>query len=291
MKQTKTTKSFDRENILLLVSKQAWQQIIEEFKDNDNYNTICSDGILKPLIDTHFISELLNNSTLNNDPAYKYYLEQFCQMHDSTKFNFKLSDSDYRKLIIKIVEVEQMLDYAYKYALKFPDEPICKKVILEYQEQLPKYVKHSQQGEIIVTENRNIRNIDARIGLFKSQQEYQFYRATIDVFLNFLVIPNVALSAVIDFGLVKDNLTNEEKNYFFKALIDCVVINTEDNFKPIRFIELDSIYHDTEEQQQRDKMKDNIFSAAGQKLLRVRLTTPYNTGQTNFEKLIRETLQ
>ena len=291
MKQTGAIKSFDRDNILKLVSKQLWQQLIEEFKDNDNYNTICSDGILKPLIDQYFINELLNNSTLKNDPAYKYYLEQFCQLHDSPKFNFKLIESDYRKLIIKIVEVEKMLDYAYKYAIKYPEEPICKKVILEYEEQLPKYVKHSQQGEIIITENKNIRNVDARIGLFKSQQEYQFYRAAIEVFLNFLVIPNVALSAVMDFSLIKDNLTKEERSYFFKALIDCIVINTEDNFKPIRFIELDSIYHDTKVQKQRDKMKDNIFSAAGQKLLRVRLITPYNTGQTNFTKLIRETMQ
>lgn len=291
MKQTKATKSFDRDNILQLVSKQAWQQLIEEFKDNDNYDTICSDGILKPLIDQYFINELLNSSTLNNDPAYKYYLEQFCQLHDSSKYNFKLSENDYKKLIIKIVEVEQKLDYAYLYASKFPNETICKSVILKYQEQQPKYVKHSQEGEIIVTQNKNIHNIDARIGLFKSQQEYQFYRATIEVFLNFLVIPNVALSAVIDFGLVKDNLTKEEKDYFFKTLIDCVVINTEDNFKPIRFIELDSVYHDSEKQQQRDKMKDNILSAAGQKLLRVRLTTPFKNGETNFSKLIRETLQ
>jgi len=290
MKHSTMTIIFDRENILQLVSKQAWRQLIDEFRDNNNYKAICSDDFLKSIIDKYFIDELLTNSTLNNDPEYKYYLETFCQLHDGSSYDFLLKECDYKKLIVKIVEVEQILNYAYNYAIKFPEEPICKKVIEEYREKLPKYVSHSQEREIIVTENRNIRDFDARIGLFKSQQEYHFYRATIEVFPNFLVIPNVALSAVIDYNQIKDNLTKEEGSYFFKALIDCAVVDTENNFRAIKFIELDSIYHDTEEQKQKDKMKDNILSVAGQKLLRIRRTSNKD-GQTKFAKLIRETLK
>jgi len=284
------TKKFDREKILQLVNKQAWKDLVNEFKDNDNYQAICSDSILKPIIDKYFIDELLTTSTLKKDPAYKYYLENFCQLHNSSKYIFKLKDDDYKKLIIKIVEVEQSLDLANKYAQFFPDDPICKKVIEDYQEQLPKFVSHSQTGEIIVTENKNIREGDARISLFKSQQEYSFYRSTIEVFPNFLVIPNVALSAVIDFNQVKEHLSSKERNYFFMALIDCAVIDTEDNFKPIRFIELDSIYHDTETQIKKDEMKDKILSIAGQKLLRIRRAANTDS-QTNFAKLIRETIK
>ena len=283
-------KIFDREKILQFVNKQEWPNLIEVFKDNDTYDSICSDSVLMPIIDQYFLTELLNSSNLNNDPAYKYYLEQFSLLHSSRKFKFTLKEDDYKKLIVKIVEVEKSLEYAYKYAVLFPEELICKQVIQQYNDLLPQYVEHSQEGEIQVTENKNIRKIDARIGLFKSRQEYQFYRSTIEVFPNFLVIPNVALSAIINFNLVKEDLNKEEKSYFFKALIDCAVIDTEDNFKSIRLIELDSIYHDNEDQIHRDQMKDNILAIAGQKLIRVRCAI-FQEGETDFSKLIRETLK
>ena len=54
----------------------------------------------------------------------------------------------------------------------------------------------------------------------------------------FLVIPNVSLNAVLDFDQIKNSLSAEERKYFFSALLDCVVIDTEDNYKPIRFIEI-----------------------------------------------------
>lgn len=220
MKETQAIKSFDREHILKLVNKQQWIQLINEFKDNEKYDNICSDPILKPIIDQYLLNELLNNTAFVNDPAYKYYLEQFSQLHESPTFNFKLSENDYRNLTVKIVEIEQSLDFAYKYAIKFPEEPKCKEVIAEFQKKLPKFIQHSQEKEIFVTENKDVGKIDARISLFKSQQEYQFYRAIIEVYPNFLVIPNVALSAVLNFDLVKNNLSNEERSYFFQALID-----------------------------------------------------------------------
>jgi hypothetical protein len=288
--RTARTKEFDRERILQLVNKQEWQHIIEEFKDDNNYNAINADTILKPLIDQYFIHELLTKSSLNADPAYKYYLEQFHGLHESRNFKFKLSDEDYKKLIVRIVEVENDLAYAYKYATKFPEEEICKQVIKQYQDELPKVVRHSQESEIYVTENKNIQDFDASTGLFKSQQEYQFYKAVREVFQMFLVIPNVALNAVLSFDIIKNKLSVEERKYFFGALIDCVVIDTENNYKPIKFVELDSPYHDTEKQIQKDKLKDNILATAGQKLVRIRRTT-YKEDEKDFIKLIRETIK
>lgn len=59
---------------------------------------------------------------MNNDPAYKYYLQNFFMLHKGDKFLFKLSDANFRKLIVKIVEVEQELARAYDYAQLFPHE-------------------------------------------------------------------------------------------------------------------------------------------------------------------------
>lgn len=282
--------TIDTEEIFQLVNKKDWQKLIEVFKVNNNYDFISNEQVLKPLIDKYFIDELLTNSSMKDDPAYKYYLQNFYILHEHKKYSFQLSQDNFRKLIIKIVEVEEELVRAYDYAMKFPDEPTCKRVIEEYQESLPKVVRHSQENELYVTENKNISNVDASIGLFKSNQEYQFYRAVREVFQMHLVFPNVALNAVISYDLIKSNLTAEEKKYFFGALIDCVVIDSENYYKPIKFIELDSPYHDTEAQIKKDNLKDNILAKAGQKLIRIRRTT-FKEDEKDFIKLIRETIK
>ena len=282
--------TIDTETVFQLVNKKDWQKLIEVFKDNNNYGFIANEQVLKPLVDKYFIDELLTNSSMKDDPAYKYYLQSFYMLHVHNKYSFQLSQDNFKKLIVKIVDVEEELARAYEYATKFPDEPICKKVIEEYQENLPKVVRHSQERELYVTENKNIHDVDASIGLFKSNQEYQFYRAVREVFQMHLVFPNVALNAVISYDLIKSKLTAEERKYFFSALLDCVVIDSENKYKPIKFIELDSPYHDTEAQVIKDKLKDNILAKAGQKLMRVRRTT-FKEDEKDFIKLIRETIK
>jgi len=282
--------SFDRESVFQLVGKKDWRSLIEMFKDNNKYKIIVNDEILKPFIDQYFIDELLSKGAMNDDPAYKYYLQNFYMLHENKNFNFRLSESNYRKLIVKIVEIEEELTSALKFALIFPDEEICKKVIEQYEDETPKVVPHSQDRELYVTENKNIQNIDASICMFKSKQEYQFYKAAREVFISFLVIPNVALTAVLDFDLIKNKLSSEERKYFFTALIDCVVIDTENNYKPIKFIELDSNYHDNDTQIHKDNLKDNILAIAGQKLLRIRRST-FKENERDFIKLIREVIK
>ncbi|WP_162549893.1 DUF2726 domain-containing protein [Hymenobacter nivis] len=280
----------DREPVFQLVSKKAWPSLIDVFKNNDNYNFIANDPILRPLIDQHFIDELLSNSSMTNDPDYKYYLQQFLILHQGRNYLFKLSSQNFTKLIIKIIGIEQELARAYEYALLSPDELICQQIIEKFNNQKPKQIIHSQEEVLKVTENKNISTADSSISIFKSTQEYHFYKAVREVFQTFLVFPNVALSSIIDFNKIQDKLTNEEKNYFFKSLIDCVIIDTEDNYKPKRFIELDSKYHDTEAQKHKDAMKDRILAVAGQKLFRVRRTT-YKENERDFTILIREILR
>lgn len=282
-------KTIDRETVFHIVNQKDWKSLIEVFKENDNYKFISEDSILKPLIDEYFIKELLDNSSLQTDPAYKYYLQNFYQLHVHDRFLFQLKEENFKKLIVKIVETEENLSQAHQFATYFPEEPICKKIIKEYKENLPKVVRHSQENELYVTENKNIENRDATISLFKSTQEYHFYKAVREVFQMFLVIPNVSLNAIIDFDKIKGKLTKEEKDYFFTALLDCAIIDTEKKYKPIKFFELDSPFHDKEEQMKKDKMKDKIFAVAGQKLLRIRRKT-FKENEKDFIKLIRETI-
>ena len=113
----------DRETIFQLVSKKDWQKLIEVFKDNDYYQFISSEPVLKPLIDVYFIGELLTNSTMKDDPGYKYCLQNFYMLHEDKKKTFRLSEDNFKKLIVKIVEIEE-INRAYDYALRYPEEPI-----------------------------------------------------------------------------------------------------------------------------------------------------------------------
>ena len=93
----------DREPVFQLVNKKDWQKLIEIFRLNENYSFISDDPILKPLIDQYFIDELLSTSSMNNDPAYEYYLQNFFALHKGDKYLFRLNEANFRKLIVKIV--------------------------------------------------------------------------------------------------------------------------------------------------------------------------------------------
>lgn len=123
--------------------------------------------------------------------------------------------------------------------------------------------------------------------LFKSNQEIEFFMGVREVYPMFTAYQNVALSCVMDFEKIKDSLSPEEKEFFFKGIIDCVVFDQHNSYKPTKFFELDSSYHDSPKQKQKDNYKDNILSLAGQKLCRVRKTSA-NQGRMEFIKLIRE---
>jgi hypothetical protein len=58
-------------------------------------------------------------------------------------------------------------------------------------------------------------------------------------FQMFVVYPNVSLSCLIEFDKIKSNLSQEERNFFFRGIVDCVVFDQHESYKPIKFFELD----------------------------------------------------
>ena len=281
----------DRETIFQLVQKREWMSIINIIKNDKDFEFIQNDSILRQFIDKHFVSELIQNSTTDDKVTYKYFLRTFHTLHNSPNSKFCLSADNHKSLILRIIETEDNNKNAYNYAKYYPEEELCKKVMAAYEAEKPQYINHSQGSHIIVTSNKNInKDIDATTSLFKSQQEYLFYIAAKIVFPNFFVFPNVALNAVIDYDIIKGSLSKDEKEYFFKALIDCVIIDADNDYKPIKFIELDSPYHDTEAQIKKDKNKDNILAKAGQKLIRVRRLNA-NGDEKDFVVLIRDAIK
>ncbi|HAC63631.1 MAG TPA: hypothetical protein DCF68_08865 [Cyanothece sp. UBA12306] len=281
--------NIDREQIFQLTHKKEWIKLLKLVQEY--YRHGSSDEVLMTAVKTfedQFFEELDKGAEINN---LEILLKEICLLHE-TKIN-KLSENRFCRIVVELVKIYRKeksvksSQTAYSYAKKCPTHEVCADFIRLHEESSRKVVGHSQSNQIRVTENREIANVDCTISLFKSHQEFEFFMAVREVFQMFLVYPNVALSCVIDFEKIKPHLSKEQKNFFFKGIIDCIVFDQSNNYQPVKIFELDSSYHDRPEQQQRDSYKDKILSLAGQKLYRIRKTSNHQ-GRKEFIQLIRE---
>jgi hypothetical protein len=131
-------------------------------------------------------------------------------------------------------------------------------------------VDHPERDRVRVTVTTPATVVTHSLSLFKSSQEAAFFHALRTVFQMYTPYPNVALSSLIDFDAIRDRLSAEERDYFFKGIVDCVLFDPHDDYRPIHFFELDSSHHDDPDQQEKDAYKDRIIAAAGHRLYRVR---------------------
>jgi hypothetical protein len=189
--------------------------------------------------------------------------------------------------IVKIYQAKNLAELAYKYAMFCPNDEICAEIIRKHEKLLPKVLEHSQSDKIKVTENPILDNIDYTINFFKYQDKIDFFLAIKEVFQMYVVYPNVALSCLIDFKKIEDKLSINEKDIFFKTIVDCVIFDQRKNYKPIKFYQLDSYYHELPEHKIKNSYKDKFFTLAGQKLYRIRKTSN-GQGKADFIKLIKE---
>ncbi len=190
--------------------------------------------------------------------------------------NFKnkylnINDKQHEKAIEFLVMNLQETDIklANHYAKIKPGLSCSKKIIKAYKDSERREILHAKTDKIRIDESIRISNSLHTISLFKSKQEKDFFYAVRDVFQMYSVYPNMAVSSVIDFESIKSKLNQQEREYFFKAVIDTVVVDHLNDFKPIHFFELDSHYHFEEKQKKKDSMKDKILRIAGCKLYRI----------------------
>lgn len=127
--------------------------------------------------------------------------------------------------------------------------------------------------------------------LFKSQLEFHFYQALKEVLPTYFVYPNVVISNIFDFGMIQDHLTANEKDFFFKGIVDFVVYDPADNHKPKFFFEVDSSYHDNPDAIRRDNLKDSIFDKANIPLHRMRAEHKSLTMVHDFKMKIIEIIR
>ena len=281
-------KMINQEEIFQAIQKENWKFLLDILYRHKK--DINSDPLLNNAAKT-FINVFLekidkyppnHSETIDN-------LEKLFLIHQGSFY--KINDDEYKKLISQIVQRKNdKLVEAFTYAKLCPEEPVCQQTIKNYENLIPKLIEHSQSEILSATERKTVANVDYTSNLFKSKQEIELFYALKKTFDSYQIYPNVSISCLLNWQLLNGELTAKEKDFYFKGIVDFVVFDQAEGFKPIHFFELDSSYHDTVERQNKDTLKDSIFAKAGVKIIRIRKRDK-NVSNQDFIKLIRELIK
>ncbi|WP_397546886.1 DUF2726 domain-containing protein [Rhodothermus marinus] len=159
-------------------------------------------------------------------------------------------------------------ELALRYARWCPTHPACARLLETPAPETP----WEELNGFAVRRHRPIQQLRPP-SLFRSQQEFVFFQAVREVFPTYLVYPNVALSCLIDYERLAEVLSEEERRYALRALVDCAVFDPDDGYRPRYCFELDSPLHGTPERRQRDAIKARILQLAGLPLFCIRPPT------------------
>ena len=283
---------YTTEEIFEMLQKSEWNKLLS-FESNYRYY-ITNNVMMKQIFDKYFIGSVINYAKHEKDKLYcsvvlKKVYNRFIQHRNQT---YAIPDKEFEEFVISYLEILQLLEEnksAYLIACKWTHLNYAKELVEQYEYTHPKELKHSNDDTIKVSINPNIQKENHTTPLFKSKQEYEFFYAIRENYPNYYTYPNVAVSCIIDFEKIKDNLNDIEQDYFFKAIVDSVVYEqTDNNFIPKFYFELDSIYHDVKKQKVKDNIKDKFFSLAGQELIKIRGKNNTNLVRKDFKNMINE---
>lgn len=224
-----------------------------------------------------FFDQMEATETLSADQAD--VLERLILLHSGGIY--RLDKERFATLVVRLVawHLEHGADdTAAQYAPFCPDREPCASLINRETagearatlEPRRATVEHPEQNRVHVSVTTPATEATHSLSLFKSAQEAAFFHALRTVFQTYTPYPNVALSSLIDFEAIRSHLSEDERAYFFKGIVDCVLFDPHDDYRPVHFFELDSAHHDAPDQQAKDAVKDRIIAAAGHRLYRVR---------------------
>lgn len=227
--------------------------------------------------------DALKQSESKGAPSFLTFAAKIFNLHESVNSSFKLSQEVVQELALFLFERHPTEKYAQ----------ILKRNSSAQEYLLKRSLNHKSKIEqSLIGANLNVKigsTGDATFSksIFNSPQEKELYLAAIEVFPEAIMLPNVALSTIIDSKICK-LLDSSSTNFFFKATLDlCIVCSS--SYMPLYYVELDSSYHDNPRQIENDKRKDLIFEKSGLPLSRLRKRR--NLNQTEVFKLFFEDLK
>lgn len=257
----------EREEVLGLIQKKKWNELLSVLKDNRLFDSLANDSIFINVFNSVFINEFIFHTE-----DYEAYIVEYTALHNfhnSTSYKFKLESESYNKLVVILIEFTQSHIYAYE----LPDYELSKKIISSHEKEQRDIIEatrinHEIRANLSVRNLSNCSEESFVISIFKSPQEEEFYFAAKEVFADNILLPNVALSSVIN-NSVLNKLEGKHKGYFLSTTIDLVIVDPQTTI-PIYFFELDSSFHDTDIQKYKDEIKNKLINEAGFELFRIR---------------------
>src|SRR3546814_2318954 len=132
------------------------------------------------------------------------------------------------------------------YASTYLDRPLAKQLLQAMRRENPEQLAEARRSATKI-EAVSARQATAKtIKLFKSGQEENFNNALRDVFPSYLPYPNVAMSCVVNFNAIHNELKLGQKEYFFKSVVDSVLFALDASQEPLHLFEFDRQEHDKE---------------------------------------------
>lgn len=278
------TSRVDHETVYRLLLQERWSELLDLV--HRRRLDVAEDQLLKHAVDV-FASTFVERIENGETASLKADLEKLFLLHVGGFHS--LQPREFEAVLTALVEMHaERPEAAAGYARHLPEHPLCAAVLERYD--VRQEVDHEQRGRIDLHETRPSDAVDHTVPLFKSAREIDFYMAVREVFATYLVYPNVAISSLLDFDGLKEALSSEERAYFFRGIVDCVVFDQHGGYHPLYFFEIDSALHDEERRQSKDAMKDRILSAAGQRLHRVR-PRDRSAGRDEYARLLRTVIR
>jgi len=278
----------DRELVFSLLLKKEWKEIASLLHKNPSF--LKNDPVAKQainLFESEFFSDIesLTDSEKLKHIEYPSLLIELSSKSFSDTFIQRIVES--KLTLLKKAESPSLISYAnshQKYEL-------AREILTEIQNKKPENIADARRQHVSINSTDTEQGYPKTIKLFKSKQEQYFFEAIRRSFPTYHPYPNVALSSVLDYDEIKYSLSNEHKNYFFRALIDSVVFDSAKDYEPLYFIELDSPFHDTENAIKKDKLKNEIFEFANTKLIRIRVHSQSECTVDKFQELVVEVMR
>lgn len=250
------------EECLKYLQSRNWIELTKILSDNKNARSLAESPTFS-IFESVFVDELKRHENETSEDLIVAASRIF-QIHKSNSSIFTLS--------------ENALKSVARYLFDKNPEDVYAEILINDQD-----AKQFLENQKIITQKkidttRLAANLNVKVGehgnlqfdkdIFNSPQEKELYLAAKNILADSILLPNTALSTIID-SKVCSFLDKTTANFFFKSTLDLCIVNST-TFKPELFIELDSSWHDEPKNSDNDRMKNEIFQRAGLKLHRIR---------------------
>lgn len=278
----------DREILFQLLATKDWDKLSEQIYSQRA--VLTSDPVIKLAVSL-FESEFIDHIKALPASEQLLKLRHISLLIESNESSFA-EDFVYQAVDTKLRALHETSSAEFfGYATNNSSRPLARELMERTRVERPEQLAEAKRPSVSVKAVTKKQGNPSVTSLFKSRQELNFYLALQKAFPHLVACSNLPVSAVLKFDFIRAELGADARDYFFKAIFDCVVVDPADDYRPTYFFELDSRYHDDPTAKRNDKLKNSICDAAGVKLTRIRTYDAKETSTESFLSLVKELIQ